>query len=517
MSKGIRVAAYYRISADPQGLREGVGRQRTDCRARADRETWTLVDEYEDNDASASTSSRKKRPRYAEMISKAEAGAYDVILAYSNSRLTRRPMELEDLINLHERTGVRICTVVSGDDDLGTADGRMVARIKASVDAAEAERTSERARRAKAAKRARGEYVGGARRFGFGQSLEVTTADGRVILSASNPNDVNEAEAALIRQGAQDLINGLSVRHVMRTWNASGITGVRGGTWIRDQVKSTLRDSGNVPKILDQETFNTLRAILSERAEAHTCGSEPKHWLSGVITCGICDNGTTYGYYRKVNQPRAYRCQRAHNSIVGHLAEAVVTTAVVRWYFLNRTEAPDITKRATRTISEVQTDRAALINERSEIEQDIEDKIVTRQGMRSRLIEIRDALEALNTELRVIRDVDAHEALTEAAALAEIELTAGLTENMTRFVHHEPWSHAIAIRQRWDGMSTEAKKQLLTASFRVVVSPGRGADRIKVYRDGLDLTNPEPLPGEPESSLVFTKPLRFLSEARQAS
>jgi site-specific DNA recombinase len=40
---------------------------------------------------------------------------------------------VERLITAHDRTGVEFRTVVSGRDDLSTADGRMVARTKASV------------------------------------------------------------------------------------------------------------------------------------------------------------------------------------------------------------------------------------------------------------------------------------------------------------------------------------------------------------------------------------------------
>src|SRR4051794_3646199 len=44
------------------------------------------------------------RPAYRREISAAEAGEIDVILSYSNSRLTRRPLELEHLINLQTTT-----------------------------------------------------------------------------------------------------------------------------------------------------------------------------------------------------------------------------------------------------------------------------------------------------------------------------------------------------------------------------------------------------------------------------
>src|SRR4051812_10863947 len=126
---GTRAAIYCRISRDPEGLRIGVDRQEEDCRTLAKREGLVVVGEpFIDNDISASTLSRKARPRYAALLEAASERRVDVVLAYSNSRLTRRPLELEDLIQLHERHGTQIITVVSGKDDLSTADGRMVAR-----------------------------------------------------------------------------------------------------------------------------------------------------------------------------------------------------------------------------------------------------------------------------------------------------------------------------------------------------------------------------------------------------
>src|SRR5436190_22326395 len=127
-----RAAVYCRISKDAEKRGEGVERQRADCEALVKRLRARVVAVYEDNDIGASTKSKKRRPGFDAMIAAVEAGEVDVIVAYSNSRLTRRPLEFETLIQLHERTGARIATVASGEDDLSTADGRMVTRIKAS-------------------------------------------------------------------------------------------------------------------------------------------------------------------------------------------------------------------------------------------------------------------------------------------------------------------------------------------------------------------------------------------------
>ena len=97
----LRAAVYCRISDDPEGRELGVQRQEEDCRGRAEREGWAVVGVFIDNDISASTRSRKRRPRFEDMLAAVERGEVGVIVAYSNSRLTRRPLELENLIKLH--------------------------------------------------------------------------------------------------------------------------------------------------------------------------------------------------------------------------------------------------------------------------------------------------------------------------------------------------------------------------------------------------------------------------------
>jgi site-specific DNA recombinase len=255
-----RAVVYTRISRDTEGEALGVARQRQDCLDRAAREGWAVVDVLVENDVSASSYSRKPRPLYAQLMERAQRREFDVILAYTSSRLTRRPLELEELIRLHEATGVRLCTVVSGDDDLGTADGRMVARIKASVDAAEAERVSERTRRAKLQRARAGQpMTGGGRPFGY--------ADDRLT--------VIDDEAEAIRDAAARVLAGESVVNVVADWNRSGIPPtVKCGLWTPRTLRGILRSPriaglsehrGKVvgtavwPAIIDRDTWERLR------------------------------------------------------------------------------------------------------------------------------------------------------------------------------------------------------------------------------------------------------------------
>lgn len=98
-----RAAIYTRISKDLtlEGL--GVARQRTDCRALVAKFGWTTVEEFEDNDISASGG--KSRPDYEKLKALMEVGGVDVVVVYAADRLHRNSRELEDWIDLAARTG----------------------------------------------------------------------------------------------------------------------------------------------------------------------------------------------------------------------------------------------------------------------------------------------------------------------------------------------------------------------------------------------------------------------------
>ncbi len=335
---GTAAAIYCRISQDTEGEELGVARQEQDCRELAARSGYDVVQVFTDNDMGASTRSRTKtRPAYTAMLDAARAGAFAVILAYSNSRLTRRNLELEDLIQLHEHHGTRIETVVSGNDDLGTADGRMVARIKASVDSGEAERTAERVARKHLANAQAGKPVGGTRPFGW-EDDKVTP---------------REAEAALIRKAADDVLAGVPLARVAKGWNAAGVTTSRGNAWRGALVRQVLTSPrlagwrihqgkvavgtdgepvrGQWTAILDDATHRAVVAKLSRpegRSRIPRRGA--RHYLlTGLVRCGLCN---AVMYANKVGDAHYYACKgNGHsNSASGQAVDAIVGESVLR-------------------------------------------------------------------------------------------------------------------------------------------------------------------------------------------
>lgn len=341
---------YCRISRDPEGTERGVTRQEDDCRELAKRNGLQVHQVYVDNDISASTLSRKSRPAYAQMLEDAQGGAFAVIIAYSNSRLTRRPRELEELLTLHENHGTRILTVVSGNDDLSTADGRMTARIKASVDAAEAERTGERLRRAFLARAQTGAPNKGRRPFGW----------------AADKVTLDPTESQVLLKAIQDIIDGRGLNAICREWNAAGIRTSAGNPWDHRSLRGTLkrqrlagwavhqgkvaRDADGAPvrgkweALIDDETFKALQDALSPRRGAEARPGARKYLLSGIARCGVCGarmHGSANRRGRYDYGCSRYNVDNAHSVAVDGPQTDALTLAVLRTHLERQSlEAP---------------------------------------------------------------------------------------------------------------------------------------------------------------------------------
>lgn len=262
----MRAAIYLRISRDPEGLELGVSRQLEDLQRLAETSELEVARIYKDNDISASTRSLKTRPDFERMIKDARNSDFEVIIAYTSSRLTRKPRENEDLIDLAERHGVTFRYLRSPAFDLNTADGRNVARILGANDAAESERISERVSRAVAQRAKSGQHHGGAKPWGYVQD-------------AQGSRVIDEAQATLVREGAKKLLSGETLYGICTAWNARGERTSTGSIWRSKTLKRAITNpaligkrvyegqlyDGVWPAILDVPTFDRLCTLLSDK------------------------------------------------------------------------------------------------------------------------------------------------------------------------------------------------------------------------------------------------------------
>ena len=197
--------AYVRISQDRTGAGLGVERQEEDCRARCPRLGWMVVFVYVDNDVSAF--SRKSRPQWQQMLADIYAGRIDAIVCWHVNRLTRSPRELEDVIDLHDTHGIELAAA-TGEIDLSTPTGRMIARTLGIAARHKAEYKAERqARERRQQAKAGKPHSSGTRGYGYADD-KVTVIDG---------------EAEVIRDAARRVLAGEGLRSVCRDLNARAI------------------------------------------------------------------------------------------------------------------------------------------------------------------------------------------------------------------------------------------------------------------------------------------------------
>lgn len=296
------VAIYARISSDQDGTALGVTRQLADCRELAARLGWTIAEEYVDNDISAF--SGKRRPSYERMLDDLRDRARDAVIVYHVDRLTRRPIELEQFVEVLTASKVRHVRFVAGADvDIANGDGLMVLRLTAAVAANESASKSRRILRKMDEVAAAGRPHGGSRRpFGF-ENDRIT---------------IRPDEAEVIRALAARCLAGESLRSLAIWLDDQQVRTVFDKAWrtttVRDMITSArvagLRTHNGdvVPAIWDAIISPTDRSrLLAMFEQKRSTGRRtPRSYLlSGMTRCGKC-GGTLFASRRE--HTRRYVC-----------------------------------------------------------------------------------------------------------------------------------------------------------------------------------------------------------------
>lgn len=299
---GTRVAVYARISDDRTGEAAGVDRQEHDATEQARRRGWEVVATLVDNDISASRYAKRSRPAYRKLLEMIETGQVDAISVWHTDRLYRQPKELEHLIDLVEQQGILVATC-EGELDLGTSDGRVMARVVVAMAAKESDDKSRRIRRMHQSLAAQGKPHGGGKRP-FGYEADRVT--------------VRESEAALIRDACARVVAGESLRSIVKRWVDDGVETVTGAPWQVTTLRRMLMSPRLVgkrthrgslvdavwPALIDEPTHTRVTHILKDPTRDQVAGVAARRGLlSGFLHCGGC--GT-----RMVSHRGRYECSR---------------------------------------------------------------------------------------------------------------------------------------------------------------------------------------------------------------
>jgi site-specific DNA recombinase len=357
-----RAAIYARISLDRAGAGLGVARQEEDCRRLATQLGWPVADVYVDNDVSAY--SGKPRPAWQQLLAQVESGAVDAVLCWHVDRLTRSPRELEDVIDLADRHGLALATV-TGDIDLQSPTGRMVARLLGASARYESEHKGERQRRQIQQAAEAGHQVAGGRRP-YGYALERGT--GRITAT------VDPVEGPIVSECARRVLAGESIASITRDLNQRGVLTSAGNPWNRTTLRRMLcsaRISGrrehiptdsyegvrplvgeivstesDWPGIISVEVSDRLRALLTRPERRITTGGARKHLLSGILHCARCGQPMVGRSSRGVLR---YVCNRNPDGGKGGCGRMYITAAPtddhIRDLVLTALDSPEMAQR----------------------------------------------------------------------------------------------------------------------------------------------------------------------------
>jgi site-specific DNA recombinase len=340
---GGRAALYGRISRDKNDGGETVGEQIRLSRKLAEEHELDVVAEYREKDGTGASekSKAKERPEYEAMLAAAAAGEFDTIVAYSDDRITRRPIELERLIDLAEKHKLHFLTVRTALYDLSTDAGIMQARVLQAFAANEVRNIS-----------ARQKVI--FRRNAF---------EGKPKLQRQRPFGwetdgvtIRLAEAEQIRHGIEMVKRGASIGQVQNDWNSKGILNSAGNEWewltvrrvltgwrtagVRTYQREPVRtEEGNLvmgawEPIISLEERNQALGMLGRLSQKKLrTGSWP---LAGLLVCGLCAK-PLYGQLPSGTRSRAlYGCKKGHLAISAGLLEQYLIQLVAERAYRNQ-------------------------------------------------------------------------------------------------------------------------------------------------------------------------------------
>jgi site-specific DNA recombinase len=338
----IRVAIYCRISLARHGDQVKVERQEELCRKLCKRLGWEVAAVFVDNSRSAWKRNRK-RPGWDALLAGVVEGRFDAIVVYHGDRLIRQPFDLETLLNLADKQGIHLASP-TGTRNLDSADDRYILRIEVAAACRESDRTSQRVRDAKEARRAAGAYSGGGARA-FGRNR-----DGSIV----------PAEAKVIREVLKRLVAGETPTSLWRELNARGIPSVAGKPWRygtfrqmlqRPDLAGLVAYQGAVvgkgkrwKPIVSRELWEAAQGVLDAKRAEYPGRPEPrKYLLSSIATCGTCGQKLSVG---PTSTPRAYRYRCVQGVCAKRVARSVENLdAYVIGYVLTRLADPRLWQR----------------------------------------------------------------------------------------------------------------------------------------------------------------------------
>jgi site-specific DNA recombinase len=324
-STRLRAALYARVISEEQVQGYSLGAQDREGKRYCETHNWDLVAVYRDEGKSARTDDLAKRPDFARMLTDAEAGMFDIIIARKLDRFARNLRVTLEMLERLNRCGVGFVSI-SENMDFASPIGKVNLATLAAFAQYYSDNLSFETKNGEAERKAQGLY-NGLLPFGIKPNTK-RNADGVPVAdpqSAPAPDPETYSGLLLAFRLAAE---GKSDREVADALNAAGCrtTGNRGkNPFTKDGVRRILMNRfylGELPDgnggwiegaheaVLDEELF--MRALDARQANARPAAnvrrSHRRYSFSGLAVCGGC-GGPLHFHTAPNGKARAY-CYR---------------------------------------------------------------------------------------------------------------------------------------------------------------------------------------------------------------
>lgn len=354
-----RAVIYARRSTEEQGA--SLERQLDECNRFAEARAWTVVDEYTDT---ASGWKAARRPQFEAMLADAERRAFDILVVWEVSRLSRREGDESVLATIWRlrKHGVEVHSVIEPSTGVALADD-ITLLIKGHAAKEESDTKSARVRSGKRRGLIHGVHQGRSAPYGYDagtktlltswprpiKMYDVDPTTGPIVLdifhlyvtSRLSPQQIADhldergiappypdAPNPLRRMGQpmwhQSTIKDLLRNPALAGWAVTDKRRVKAcgcadpfdkATWLMwDACDHDWVRSLNIPGILSDELWERAQEVIAERARPHMRGrgqhaGNERFLLCGLLRCGRCGERVTTRRGQRESDVDRYVCQ----------------------------------------------------------------------------------------------------------------------------------------------------------------------------------------------------------------
>lgn len=460
MTPLIPAAAYARISEKVE--RDKIADQFAQLERHAKARGYVIVAWFQDDGVSGL--GHKLRPGFRKMLAALEEGTFQVIIATEEERLARNVPEKIELHAACEMAGVTWDTIRDGFVDPSTDSGEFMSTIRAAVGRIESKRKARRQLAANGERVADGLPVPGRRRFGY------------------QPGNIQAEpqEAMAVQRLFAAFIDGQSIRSLAQSMD-----------WPSRRVRDTLANPSyagyvirhgeqheahpSVARLIERDDFERVQALLSAPGRRTSPGAAPRHVLSGLARCGLCEGTLSFR--------NNYMClgDLSHPTVRKEIAEDVVYRELSAALLFGK---GDPTEPGTERVRAIDFRTAELVAIQRELLAGVTDYGLKMADVAPQMKKGQSELDALQAE----RDAIVSSSV-RASLLANLRHDVFSGERVSLDAAAEAKAE---IEKRVRDLDLDKRRDLVRSLLDIVVHPGRGADRIEI-RHRTDVFDLEPV------------------------